>query len=68
MKYKSFLTVETPDAIAAADRMRKTAGIMAANAITINELRIKYDARKITPKQILSILTLSHDKLKTAVG
>jgi hypothetical protein len=56
MKWKSFLNIQVDDAFDASESLRKVFGVMACNAVTANEIRLKYDARKTNEEQIRAIL------------
>lgn len=62
MRWKSFIEIDLPDSIDAFDvleKVKKTTGIMAVNAVTAQKLRIKYDSRRIEPDEIICKIKLA---------
>lgn len=52
MKWKSAIELKVPDAFDAIDKLRKAKGVIAVNAVTVEQIRVKYDNRKLTPEKI----------------
>lgn len=56
MKWKAFVNIDLPiktDAFIQSTKLQSVAGIIAANAVTAQMLRVKYDNRKITAEGII---------------
>lgn len=64
MKWKSFLNIQVDDAFETCECLRKVLGIVACNPVTVNEIRLKYDARKINEKQIRALLKQQNNIIK----